>query len=206
MLTSLEKLAVKWRIRPKGVLHIGAHTGQEAPHYRAIGCERMIFIEALAHIFAQLEINLQKYPQATAIKACISDTDGEEVVFKITSNEGQSSSFLELGVHKIEHPDVTVVAEEVLTTTRIDTLFDDVPLECDLLNIDLQGAELLALRGMGNLLEDFKWVYIEVNKKHVYVGCPLIEEIDEYLKQFGFHRVETWWAGTTSWGDALYVK
>lgn len=206
MLTSLEKLAQRWRIRPTGVLHIGAHTGQEAPHYRNIGCERMIFIEALAHIFAQLEINLQPYPQATAIKACISDVDDEEVIFRISSNDGQSSSFLELGLHKQEHPEVTMIDEEKLLTSRIDTLFADVPLDCDFLNIDLQGAELHALRGMGNLLHDFKWAYIEVNKAPVYIGCPLIEEVDAYMAAFGFHRVETWWCPNKSWGDALYMK
>src|SRR5262249_27432933 len=148
----------------KGVLHIGAHIGQEASKYQEIGIERMIFVEALPHIFAQLEFDIRKYPGAMALNACISDVDDEEVTFHIASNEGQSSSFLDFAVHKREHPDVSFVGDIKLHTARVDTLFADTPVDCDFLNMDLQGAELHALRGMGNMLNDFKWNYIEVNK------------------------------------------
>lgn len=206
MLMNLKSLAETYRIRPKGVLHVGAHFGQEAPYYREIGVERMIFVEALSHVFAQLEINIQPYPQATAIKACISNVDGEEVTFNISNNEGQSSSLLKFGTHKIAHPEVDFIGTETMITTRLDTLFADVPVECDLLNLDLQGAELLALEGMGAMLRDFKWLYIEVNKDHLYEGCPLIGELDVYLANFGFTRKETRWCGNFGWGDALYVR
>ena len=36
------------------------------------------------------------------------------------------------------------------------------------LNIDIQGAELLALKGMGELLHHFDYAYIEVNHDYVY--------------------------------------
>ena len=76
----------------------------------------------------------------------------------------------------------------------------------DFLNIDLQGCERFALKGMGDILYNFKWAYLEVNAKEVYKGCALVGEIDEYLLGFGFKRVETKWCGNTGWGDALYIK
>ena len=45
----------------------------------------------------------------------------------------------------------------------------------------------------------------EVNRDVVYKGCPMVEELDEYLKVYGFERFETFWAGGT-WGDAFYIK
>jgi hypothetical protein len=45
----------------------------------------------------------------------------------------------------------------------------------------------------------------EVNRDEVYKGCPMVEELDDYLKEYGFERVETTWDGVT-WGDAFYVK
>jgi hypothetical protein len=75
----------------------------------------------------------------------------------------------------------------------------------DFLNIDLQGAELKALKGMGEVLRQFKWAYLEVNKAELYKGCALVEDIDMYLLGYGFKRVETKWTGA-DWGDALYVK
>jgi hypothetical protein len=45
----------------------------------------------------------------------------------------------------------------------------------------------------------------EVNRAEVYKNCPMINEIDEFLNNYGFQRVETTWDGGT-WGDAFYIK
>ena len=206
MLIPFRQLAAKYGMKPKGVLHVGAHFGQEAEEYAFIGCNRMIFIEAIPDIYEQLKRNLEPYLDAMAINACISDVDGDTTWFNISNNEGQSSSLLELGIHKTEHPDVMYSDRIEVTTTRLDTLFNDFPLECEMLNLDLQGAELMALKSLGSRLDEFKWLYIEVNKAPVYVGCPLVEEIDSYVAQFGFRRVETRWCGSFSWGDSLFIK
>jgi len=206
MLIPFRQLAQRYGMKPKGVLHVGAHFGQEAPEYAAIGCNRMIFIEAIPEVYEKLKENTRQYMDAMAINACISDVDGDTTWFNIANNEGQSSSLLELGIHKTEHPDVVYDSRIEVTTTRLDTLFADFPLECDMLNLDLQGAELMALKSLGSRLEEFKWLYIEVNKAPMYVGCPLVEEIDEYVAKFGFRCVETKWCGSFSWGDAYYIK
>ena len=73
------------------------------------------------------------------------------------------------------------------------------------LNIDIQGAELLALKGMGNIINYFNYVYLEVNQEYVYKNCALVNEIDKYLSKYNFVRVETSWT-KAQWGDALYIK
>ena len=75
----------------------------------------------------------------------------------------------------------------------------------DFLNIDIQGAELLALKGFGDLLYNIKYIYTEINKNYLYKDCALVDEIDEYLISYGFDRVETSMT-EFEWGDALYVK
>jgi hypothetical protein len=42
----------------------------------------------------------------------------------------------------------------------------------------------------------------------LYEENPLISDLDLFLKNFGFIRVETKWAkdGLLPWGDAFYVK
>ena len=59
---------------------------------------------------------------------------------------------------------------------------------------------------MGNLLKHFKWAYIEVNKTHLYKDCPLIGDIDSYMGNFGFTRVDVKWCGNFGWGDAIYIR
>ena len=75
----------------------------------------------------------------------------------------------------------------------------------DFLNIDIQGAELLALKGFGDLLNNIKYIYTEINTNTLYKDCALVSEIDEYLFKYGFKRVETLMT-EFEWGDALYIK
>lgn len=225
MLIPFDGLFKKYNVNAKGVIHIGASTGQEIEHYYDNGIERSIWIEAIPSVFEQLKENIKPYPNAYAICACISDKHGGIVDFGVSNNEAQSSSFLPLGTHKIAHPSVVYVETLKLKTERMDQLLKkqyripDKPdfildhfkiienaLEYTFLNIDLQGAELFALRGMGGMLNDINYAYLEVNKEELYVGCALIEEIDDYLTKYDLQRVETHWAGNTGWGDAFYVR
>jgi FkbM family methyltransferase len=213
MLIDFRGLWPKYNIKPKGVLHIGANVGEEAPVYLELGVKKQIWIEGHKETFLKLVDNLKNNPEAHAYWNVVSDSV-DEVNFNISSNASQSSSILELGTHAIVHPDVTFVKTEKRFPITIQELywgfmrnqawFDKE--DYDFLNIDLQGAEMKALKGMGDFLHLFKWAYLEVNKAHLYIGCPLIEELDEYLATFGFVRVETQWAGNTGWGDAIWIK
>jgi FkbM family methyltransferase len=208
MLIDFRQLFPRYNIKPKGVLHIGANIGEEAPVYLELGIHNQFWIEANPEIFTRLQQNVSGNQFAECWNYCISDVDGEKVNFHVSNNGSQSSSILELGTHKTQHPDVHYVKDIPMETIRIDTLFkNNFSGLLDFLNIDLQGAELKALKGMGDLLNQFKWVYLEVNSDHVYEGCALLPEIEEYLSQFGFKRAELKWASANlTWGDCLFIK
>lgn len=83
---------------------------------------------------------------------------------------------------------------------------DNIPYDfANFLNIDIQCAELLALKGMTKVINNYDYIYLEVNKEHLYKDCALIDEIDSFLNTFNFTRVETFWTDY-NWGDALYIK
>lgn len=211
MLIPFESILRKYRFHPTGILHCGASVGQERDDYLNAGVPKVIWIEGDPKTFQELEKNLnhQKYDEMICFNECISDEDGKETVLHISSNEGQSSSLLEFEHHRIDHPDVEFIYDVKVKTKRIDTLLSEQMLdltEYDFLNIDLQGAELMALVGMGNELSKINYAYLEVNKKHEYRDCPLVEDIDYYMGKFGFKRVETKWAGNFGWGDSFYLK
>lgn len=195
--------------KPNGVLHLGANIGEEAQAYHENGVGKVIWFEGNPELYETLNANISKYPGQGAYNHCVGDYDGETVLH-ISNNGSQSSSVLELGTHKTAHPEVYYVKDVLVKINRIDSLFpwgiDGSLSGLDFLNIDLQGYELQALKGMGKILEYFKYAYLEVNKEELYKGCALIGEIDAYMKSFGFKRVETKWAGNTGWGDALYIK
>lgn len=207
MMLPLESLIKKYNLKINGIIHAGASEGQERQEYDRLGIKKVIWIEAIPSVYKTLLINIQPYPGQMAINACLSDKDGDTVKFNVSSNEGQSSSMFELGIHKVIHPSVQYIGHLDLVTKRLDTLLNNIDSAgYNFLNMDLQGAELLALRGMGEKLSQIDYCYLEVNKKETYIGCALIGEIDEFLGAYGFKRVETGDFVDDTWTDALYVK
>lgn len=185
----------------RGVLHIGAHTCEEAPLYHSIGVtdDNILWIEGNEDIIPIDKKNI--------LHGVISNVDNQELDFIITNNI-QSSSILELGTHLIEHPHVTEIGRKKVKTLTLNTLYDQhcIPYDrYDFLNIDIQGAELKALQGATKILPHLKAIYAEVNERELYKGCALMPEIDDFLKQYGFKRIATSMT-RHGWGDALYVK
>lgn len=215
MLIDFRQLFPKYGIKPQAVLHVGANVGEEAPVYDELGIEKVVWVEANPKLMDALRENISKYPRQTAFNFCAGD-ENKDVVLHLSNNSGQSSSILDLEYHVAAHPEVHYIEDVTVPMMRIDKIFAKTGVAdsdarynidgCDFLNIDIQGAEGLALKGMGKMLEQFKWAYLEVNKLELYKGCALVQDIDQYLAGFGFTRVETKWAGNTGWGDALYVK
>ena len=111
-------------------------------------------------------------------------------------------SLLKPKKHLEEHPEVTFPETE---TVEIHTLDDYYNPQYNFLNIDVQGYELEVLKGGTKTLENIDAMIVEVNRDEMYEGCPMIEDIDNFLDGFGFKRVTEVWQ-SISWGDALYAR
>lgn len=208
MMINFDYLFPKYGIKPDGVIHLGANTGQEAETYKKHDIDNVIWVEAIPSVYEELLAHLKAVgcEHHKCINACVGDEDGKIVEFKISNNEAQSSSYLDLGHHKIIHPTVKYVSTLEMQMQRGDTIFKDVDFSGKwFLNADLQGSELQAFKGMGNLMSKFDWVYSEVNFKECYIGGALVGELDDYLSTFGFKRVETGTIVGETWTDALYI-
>jgi len=211
MLINLRKICSDYGVGHTGVLHIGAHTGEERESYRACGFTKVVWVEANRELAEALERAIAATPDwfesEVVLHCAIFDVDGENRDFYVTNNR-QSSSLLELGEHRKIHPEIDVVQTLTVQTRRIDRLFAGTPALAHGLafaNLDIQGVELPALRSFGEFLGQFRWVYTEVNRAEVYKTNALIWEIDRWLLQHRFVRCETVFT-PANWGDALYVK
>ena len=207
MMIVFDYLVNKHNLDIKGVLHLGASIGQERDAYNTYCKGLVIWVEAIPKVYLELQQNIKSYSQQTAYNACLSNVDGDDVIFNVSNNESQSSSILELGVHALIHPGVHYVEQIAMKTQRVDTLLKDVDVSTiNFLNVDLQGVEHLAIEGMGDLIKNIDYALLEVNIKETYKGCMLIEELDYFMLQRGFERVETGeWVAET-WTDALYIR
>jgi len=192
-------------IEIKGALHIGAHECEELPFYKEklnISDENIIWIEAIN----SKVLELKNRNVLNVYNSVITDKDDEIVTFNITNNI-ESSSVLEFETHSIHHPTINVINKINVSTVTVDTFFDRNGLDAKdfhFWNLDIQGAELLALKGATKSIRNAKAIYLEVNEEHLYKDCSLIGEIDEYLSTYGFVRIVTK-ITDYKWGDALYI-
>jgi hypothetical protein len=94
-----------------------------------------------------------------------------------------------------------------LKSITIDTFFERNNIDAskyNFWNFDIQGAELMTLKGATQSIKYAKAIYLEVNEKELYKNCGLITEIDTFLLQYNFKRVLTNMT-EHGWGDALYI-
>jgi FkbM family methyltransferase len=202
MLIPLHDLVKKYNIRFKGILHVGAHECEELNDYeRYLLKNKILWVEALQD---KVEFCKQKYPGVQIENAVVSDKI--ELVKFNRSNNGQSSSILELGLHKHFHPHVHYISSYEVETKMLKDIICNYNIEYNFLNLDIQGAELKALKGMEEYLNKVDYIYTEVNSDYVYEKCAIVTELDDYLKQFNLFRVETKWCLDFRWGDAFYIR
>jgi FkbM family methyltransferase len=207
MLIPLQYLYNKYSLRIHSVLHIGAHECEELHWYNQVG------VPSTSVIWLEANVNLVNKNVSKGIpnvyQAVVSDCI-ETVDLHITNNM-QSSSILELETHKTEHPDVFVIDTQAVTTTTVKELFETTRIFKSLnrfpnfVNLDIQGAELKALKGFEHLIDNVDYVYTEVNVAYLYKNCALLHELDRFLEEKGFQRVELQMT-PHGWGDAFYVR
>lgn len=202
MFYSMNELRKHWGIRPTQILHVGAHRAEELNQYENVGAEHIYWVEAQPRLAKELLLLLDK-DLNTVIEAAVWHEDGVKLKFNLASNS-ESSSFFELGTHQQSYPEVKFQNSLTVETKKLDSILG-LHNKVDFVNLDIQGAELNALKGFTDGLANIKWLYSEVNYKMVYEGCPNVYEIDSFLTEYGFIRKSVRWWKTDGWGDALYI-
>jgi len=149
MLIPINELFNKYKIKVKGILHVGAHKCEELRSYLELGIkmENIYWIEAQPELVFENKIN---NPSIIIYQAVIDEQDDKEVVFNITNN-GESSSILEFGSHETSHPQVKMVDKRIMKTSRLDTVIEKKYMdmeEVNFINLDIQGVKLRALKSM----------------------------------------------------------
>jgi FkbM family methyltransferase len=175
----------------KGLIHVGASTGQERDLYAANDLA-VAWVEPLPDSFKQLQEAISHHPKQQCFNYLVTDQDDKEYTFYVSSNEGHSSSILPLSAHKEIWPDVHYVQNLTLKGITLPSLVRKEGLELSLyeaLVLDTQGSELLILTGAADLLPNFKFIMCEVADFEAYAGCCQVSQVDAYLSQAGFRPV-----------------
>ena len=206
MLITVDELQGKFGISPSGILHVGAHLGEESEDYERIGWSRfsrVIWVESQIEL-AQKLISTLNPKRNKVINATVWSESGLKMKFHVANNS-QSSSLFALGTHAKTYPDIKFDFSLTTITTRLEEVIDEMD-DISFVNLDIQGAELEALKGLGSKISKVKYIYSEVNRKSVYEGCARIRDLDKYLKEYSFERIATRWVYGAGWGDALWIR
>ena len=203
MLISVKELSRDWGISPDGVIHVGAHLAEEAIHYESENWVPITWIEAQPALAIDLRDRL-KAPSHNVIEAAVWNENDLKLDLHLASNS-QSSSLLEFGTHLTDYPEITFTGKIQVQTKRLDSLISliDMP---NFINLDIQGVEMQAIEGLGALIQKIDYIFVEVNRKDVYLGCTKVWDLDRFLASEGFKRRITRWYFKQGWGDALYVR
>lgn len=158
--------------------------------------------------------NIKDYSdRITLVEGAVCNYDGNITFYPINQqktitswkdgNPGASSLFKSNG----KYPYETYVQDEITVNChRLDTIMKryDIP-RVDIIWMDLQGAELLALKGLGNNLHNVKYIHTEACFKEMYDKQSLFPEINNYLCNFFcFDLLTTNIDETTFFSDVIY--
>jgi len=126
----------------------------------------------------------------------------EKETGKVIKNPGASSCFEARPDYLSQYFQTEVMVE----ATRLDTYCARRGItSIDLLCMDVQGAELRVLKGLGTLLERVRYIITEIEVKPLYYGQALYPEVHGYLKASGFRQAaevyrDQWFS------DYLYIN
>lgn len=208
VLISVESLVRWWRLHPGTIVHIGAHEGEELEAYVDAGWgeDGVLWVEAIEEKANALRQKLEaRGLRRHVVESFLAwDLSGDSLNFHIANN-GQSSSALDFGLHAVHYPEIVVASNRPLLSRRFDEAVADPMSVIGLVNLDVQGAELRVLKGMGSLLDRVEAVYSEINTSMLYEGCDLFPQLDEWLRLRGFQLVD-WLVLPEGWGDALWIR
>ncbi|MGH3009954.1 MAG: FkbM family methyltransferase [Gaiellaceae bacterium] len=199
---------------PEVILDVGSRDGQEALAFATAHPKaRVYFFECnpatlpLCRKVEGLRENLQ------LVEKAVSDRDGLVQFYPIDpaltettwedGNPGASSLFQASGKYPVERYVQTQIEVESI---RLDTFLRDTNLpRIDLLWMDVQGAEEMVCKGLGERLSDVGLIHTEVEFIEIYSGQVLFPELKKLLHRAGFVLVGFTHLGTYS-ADAVFVN
>lgn len=207
MMIDLIESIKKYNLNITGVIHVGAHYGEEYETYKKIHTiEHIVFFEPDIESYSILNDKVKDDKKVICQNKALGPFSCEAILHKETNNQGQSNSLLEPHLHVQQYPGIKFTDKVKVKVEPLDKFMPSPKL--NFLNMDVQGSELnVALGATNTLKNNIQYILTEVNRAELYKNCAMIEDLDYFFGKFNFKRVETFWdIDSQIWGDALYIK
>jgi len=197
------------------VLDLGANVGQTAHRYRALFPTATVHsFEPTEETFERLTRSCQADPRIQPHRLAVADATGSRTLFQNSNDTANSLLPTAAGAAEFlpaSHM-ATVQETEVPATTLDDFCAARGIAHVDVLKMDIQGGELLALRGAAGLLAAgaIDLIYTEVNFAPFYEGQASFHDLDRLLGANGYilyalYNLSRGHNGVLSWCDATFI-
>jgi FkbM family methyltransferase len=197
------------------IFDIGAHRGDTVASYRSMFPNSTIYcFEPFSESFAILKARFQCDHKIIPLALAVSDKTGRREFF-VNHLDATNSLLKRPSAGRRYYPKAAVLKEVIqVPTISLDDFMGQRSIEnCELLKIDIQGGELLALEGGQKLLRERRpfLIYLEVMFIPHYEGQPLFHELCTFLNGFGYtlfnvYNLHISDNGQLRYGDALFVS
>lgn len=140
---------------------------------------RVIAFEALPENYNELVKNTKDFENISCINKAVSNKNAKDVPFYFNSEY--------IGIHslKTNHPKLSESSHVLIDTVTLDTALSNVVDKVDFLKIDIEGADLLALKGLN--LEKFRpdAIICEYGGRSKVFGYSC-HDMASYVEKFGY--------------------
>ncbi len=195
---------------PKVILDIGSRDGKQAVEFAEAYPQAQVYaFECAYNGIKKTKKRLKNIPNCHLVPKAVSNQT-QDVKFYSVPTLGccsllQSTDEYAAFQHWEGHTNKTYT----VPATRIDDWAKENQItQIDLVWMDVQGAELLALQGFGTLLKSVKAAHIEVRwpEKNQYKNQPTQESVIQFMEKAGFVEVYRK-ANKRKWdGNILFIK
>lgn len=205
---------------PLVIFEVGACEGEDTIRLKRRFPNACIYaFEPLPENATKVQQNLEKYrvPDVEVFQLALSDEPGR-TEFYVSSGHpdhvprtedwdygNKSSSLLPPKEHTSLLPWVQFDRTIHVETQRLDFFCDKNSIDrIDLVYLDVQGAEVMVLRGAGDYMKRIGAIWMEVGAIELYEGQPLKNDVERFMHGYGFVCIKDTVNQTA--GDQLYVN
>ena len=188
------------------IFDIGACEGESSIRYsRQFPNARVCCFEPIPSNFKLIQHNITEFEasKVQAFEICLSDKDGE-AEFHVSSGKpdefngkdvdwefgNKSSSLLPPDKLLATNKWLEFKNEIKVSTIKLDTFLSRETIDqIDFAHMDVQGAELMVLRGAGKKINVIKNIWLEVESIPLYEGQPVKKDVESFMSNLGYVKL-----------------
>lgn len=177
------------RYSRKGIIHVGANSGQERFFYNSLN-KCIHWIEADPNIYSELKQNIEILPKQNSTYALIHETE-KKMRFNL-SKQSERSSIHKFTDHHFKDENFAKLGTIEVKSTRLDSLFRQKIIDVDkfdTLITDCQGADLAVIKSLGKEIFRFKLIISEVFFEPCYQNIELACSYQDYMQLQKFRLI-----------------